>query len=753
MTFGFLNILMLLGLVSVAIPPIIHLLSRRRYEVIDWGAMQFLRISETTRRRLFIEELLLMLLRMGLIAVLVLAMAAPVAFSPLFSRFGMRENRDVVLIFDGSTSMGYSANGESPQEAAQKWAREFVNDLAPGDSVAVLQARQQVVPVLGEPTHDLERVRDAIEKLAPPRGNANWPEAVQAAAQILQPSQRPTREIILLGDGHRAGLTDEASLRRWEMLAQQFQGDSATRPRLWYVNLDPKRADNPNNWSVARIRRASRAVTTEGRETTFRTSIHLRGDLEYQPAHNIRLKVDGQIVPQFKPQVDGGPKNGQISLSFEHHFLTVGSHLMSVEMEPDRPAKERPADYQVKDHLAADNRRDFVVEVLPPLPVLLVEGPPLQDKKLLGPRALVAALSPERDPHPAAKTTVKPYQQFDPARDLTGKNRPRVLILSNVPELTKEQEEGVARFLDQGGGVLVTLGERINARAYNEQLYRGGVGWLPARLDSKQEAEPVRASDIGTEETTPHPLPTTFNHPSLELLRHEDSSLGLGRVRFLRWWKVTLPSLPDKSGESTSVAVAHLTNNDPFLVERPAGKGRVVLCTVPLDDSWSPNLLSQFEYPMLAHELMTYLAGARGGEFNLLPGQPLQYQPLDDEAPGTVNLQPPHGDVKTLKVERWPLTYTDTREPGVYRLTTAGGKTVYFVVEPDPSESELAPSSETERKKVSDIVSLTYQDSQDEILFGSGKEAELWWWFLFGVIGLLCCEVWMTRRMALRSST
>src|SRR5215471_3743184 len=64
----FLLPVMLFGLGAIAIPPIIHLLNRRRFEVVDWGAMQFLQVSEVTRRRLMIEELLLMLLRMGLIA-------------------------------------------------------------------------------------------------------------------------------------------------------------------------------------------------------------------------------------------------------------------------------------------------------------------------------------------------------------------------------------------------------------------------------------------------------------------------------------------------------------------------------------------------------------------------------------------------------------------------------------------------------------------------------------------------------------
>src|SRR5215472_17242375 len=103
---SFLNPWMLLGLSAVIVPIIIHLLNRRRYEVVDWGAMQFLQVSEVTRRRLFLEELLLMLLRMGLIALLVLALAGPFVTGSMMAKLVMRPNRDVVLVFDGSYSMG-----------------------------------------------------------------------------------------------------------------------------------------------------------------------------------------------------------------------------------------------------------------------------------------------------------------------------------------------------------------------------------------------------------------------------------------------------------------------------------------------------------------------------------------------------------------------------------------------------------------------------------------------------------------------
>src|SRR5437763_5218066 len=164
MTFGFLIPAMLIGLAVLAIPPIIHLLNRRRYQVVDWGAMQFLQISEVTRRRLLIEELLLMALRMGLIAALVFAWAGP--YTDNWSvPTGSRPNRDVVLIFDGSASMSFKGTGKSAHEEAKEWANTFINGLTPGDGVAILVARAQPRPLLESLATDFERVRDHIGKL------------------------------------------------------------------------------------------------------------------------------------------------------------------------------------------------------------------------------------------------------------------------------------------------------------------------------------------------------------------------------------------------------------------------------------------------------------------------------------------------------------------------------------------------------------------------------------------------------------
>jgi len=50
MTFDFINPLMLIGLAGVSLPVLAHLLSRKRYDVEEWGAMQFLELGRKTQR-------------------------------------------------------------------------------------------------------------------------------------------------------------------------------------------------------------------------------------------------------------------------------------------------------------------------------------------------------------------------------------------------------------------------------------------------------------------------------------------------------------------------------------------------------------------------------------------------------------------------------------------------------------------------------------------------------------------------------
>ncbi|HEX8203657.1 MAG TPA: BatA domain-containing protein, partial [Isosphaeraceae bacterium] len=120
MSWGVANAAMLLGLLGMAIPVIIHLLNRRRAVVVDWGAMQFLELGRRARRRINLTELLLMAGRMLLLGLVALALARPFWMpKPAGADAAGRDagagagaqRRDVVLVLDGSASMGRRAGG------------------------------------------------------------------------------------------------------------------------------------------------------------------------------------------------------------------------------------------------------------------------------------------------------------------------------------------------------------------------------------------------------------------------------------------------------------------------------------------------------------------------------------------------------------------------------------------------------------------------------------------------------------------
>lgn len=169
---------MLLGLLGIALPILAHLLSKKRYDVVAWGAMQFLELGRNARRKIRLEQFLLLLLRMLLIALVALALARPWAQGGFLSSLVSTQSRDVVFVIDGSYSMGWEGRSITPHAAATQWSHRFLEDLRPGDTVALIDARDEVRPVIESPTRDFSMLRDQLNELPSPGGSTNLAEAI-----------------------------------------------------------------------------------------------------------------------------------------------------------------------------------------------------------------------------------------------------------------------------------------------------------------------------------------------------------------------------------------------------------------------------------------------------------------------------------------------------------------------------------------------------------------------------------------------
>jgi len=725
---SFLNAALFAGFLAVAIPPIVHLFSRKKYDEVDWAAMQFLRVSPKTRRKVFFEQFLLMLLRMAAVGLIALALSAPAVTSSLFNRLGGgRGERDVVVLVDGSASMAYRHAGRTGTDAAKAWAAEFIDRLAPGDRVAVFQAREQAVPLLGSLSADREQAKNALELVTPAKGGVDWPGCVQAAFALLA-TGRPDRDVVVLTDGQRYGWADENAAAKWELVGRP--GDRPDDPRVWVVNVAPDRPADPANNSLDPIT-AGRAVAAAGREVRFKSAVRSAGAGERPKVGKVRLEVDGRGVGEVP--VPAAPADaGVVPLTFAHRF-TAGSHLVTLQMDPD--------------DLPGDDRQDFALEVLPAVPVLIVDGDPAPGPRARGGDFLRDALAPTKDPTPSFAVRVVSVADFSPAlfaADVKGPGTPpRVVVFANVAKFTREQSDAVEKYLTDGGSVLVAAGDRCDAAAYNRVAFRAGQGWLPARLvDVVGSAESLADA--------PRPQPASFTHPMTEVFK-DPLPGGLHTAYFPRRWK--LDTTAGVNG-ATGSAVTVLTTGDPLLVERGVGRGRALLAAVPLDNTWRTNFHTLPDFVRFAHEAVYYLAGARAAERNLAPGQPIIFTPRPDEPPAGVTVQPPDAAAKLVPAKRWPLVYPGTREPGAYKLGTAGGRSFYYAVRSDPLESVLTPAGDDDRKKVADVVKkLEYVTRPDEIEArrGAGPQTrEVWWVLLVLVMALLAGEIFYTRKLSQR---
>src|ERR1700736_4742702 len=111
--FTFLNPLLIWGTLLGVIPIIIHLMNRRRFRRVEWAPMRYLKLTiQRNRRRIQIEQLLLLLLRIALPVLLFVFLARPLVNPTGLERwFGGAGRLSHLLLVDDSLSMGYASDG------------------------------------------------------------------------------------------------------------------------------------------------------------------------------------------------------------------------------------------------------------------------------------------------------------------------------------------------------------------------------------------------------------------------------------------------------------------------------------------------------------------------------------------------------------------------------------------------------------------------------------------------------------------
>ena len=763
----FLNPWMLAGLAGLALPVIAHLLSRRKFDVVNWGAMQFLELSRTTRRRVRLEELLLLLLRMAMIALIAIALARPWLSGSVAALFSTRPACDIVIVLDSSYSTDWAGDGRTPHLTARAWSRSLLDSLAPSDAVTLVDARETPRPALDSLTHDFGLIHTAVEELPAPNASGRLNESVLKAFQLTSAGTNLSRQIVIVTDGQARGW--QSVDEHFQLQLDELREQATVAPEIRVVNTRAQQP-TPVNYSVDRLE-LSREVTVADFPIRIRTKIRNSGGKAVSTVLT-HLEIDGQRLGEQTRSVRVHP-GGEAQVEFEHRFRRPGCHRVTVAIDGD--------------NLTVDDRSDSIVEVAAALPVLMIDGSPHPDPTRSETFFARLAVSPPNNPAPWIAVRVVSVPEF--RSDSIGSAQ--VVVLANVASLSDSQTEALTTFVANGGGLAVTLGDQIKPAWYNMTLFADGTGLLPVSVG--EFAKAPTAPLPGQDENEPSP-PVTIDSDSLKLpwisRFQAGSDDGFLSARFTNWYRLQevaegrKPSGPapaikdgpeglrpsatkDESANNATfanaVVAAKLSIGDPLIVQRKFGRGEVAVFASTLDADWS-TLPAKPDYVTFLHELIFRLASSRSPR-NLDVGTPIAMSiPRDESADDWVALSPRGEElaIVTAGNELQPLVRVDdTSMPGVYRLrrrdaadqqvrVAAAPDDELFVANSDRDESDLTPLSDERWAELIAEDRFRVIETPDDLL-GSVREesarVEIWFGLLLIFVLFLVGEVLLTRRL------
>ena len=190
----------LAGLAAVAVPVLIHLINRERKVVVEFPSLMFLqRIPYRSVRRQKIRHLLLLILRCVALALLVAAFARPF-FEKQHAAISTTGAREVVILLDRSSSMGYADRWTKAKDAAKK----VVSGLTAGDHATLILFAGEAT-VASEPMATPDRITAAINAAKLSAEATHFAPALKTASQIISASTLPRREVVLISDYQKTG--------------------------------------------------------------------------------------------------------------------------------------------------------------------------------------------------------------------------------------------------------------------------------------------------------------------------------------------------------------------------------------------------------------------------------------------------------------------------------------------------------------------------------------------------------------------
>jgi len=721
LTFGSIGML-LLGLAAAA-PIIIHLWSRRKYNEVAWAAMTYLLAAmRKNARRIQIEQLLLLAVRV--LIVLALAFALADAAWNWSSRIGRTfvaggGTTHTVLIIDGSYSMAYQRpDQERPEatrqlfETARQLAMELVKAGTQGDAYTLVLMSDPPRVIVAEPAYDPTDVVEEIGNLKLPHGGGDLPATLAQVQTIIDTAHKEHPRLVRT----RTCFFSDLGRTTWDVATTDSDvrariADLAKQASLVLVDLGRPGAEN---LAVTSLVQRDPYVTV-GRDVTFQAQVRRFGSQD-RTKQRVEFFVNGR--PAGRGQVEVAASD-EASVSFTHRFEDPGPHVVEARLGGDR--------------LTVDDHRWISVPVKESIRALCVSG------KQGSARYVKYALQPQASDRPGIRAEVVTEGALL-ERDL---NAYDCVFLCNVGRFGRDEAGVLHDYLKSGGGLVFFLGDQVIPDSYNLEL----GGELPGR-----RVLPARIGQLADEAQYRFD-PREYRHPIVDPFRGHQRT-GLLSTPVWKYFKLQLLK------DSQARVALWFEGGDPAIVEEPILKGRSMLVataasSASVDRSTDPPtpwtaISSWPSFPPLVQEMLALAVSGRDSGQNLQVGQPLMSSIHSTISDVPLQVRSPDGNTERVRMtidgedSRW--IYPNTPQSGVYRAIYGEplvAESQWFAVNVNTRESDLAridPELLPEQ-----LICQTQLDEENgpAIVVSSGSGWRLFRVALGMLLVLLLLETWL----------
>lgn len=711
----FLNPFMLFGVGAISIPIVIHLLNNRRVIKMRWAAMRFLRNSvERNRRRMRIEDLLLLIIRCAVVALIAMALARPVLRSSGTSLLG-RQAVTAAILIDNSYSMSATDGVSSRFDTAKKSAAQIIESLPGGSSVAVWTSTDIARPIIPEPTIDLNLARSAIRDALLSDRRTDVMPGLKQAIEMLKRRAGSSKELYIVTDGQLGGFNRLEEIRK--LLEDSKQ---ELRARFILVGQNEDR-----NLCVSNLQQASGLVPID-RPIRFEITVNNTGEqIERDVRITLFIDTTKTEAPIADAMIDAIEPGKSKTISLFARLSTPGWHTVSARVPHDR--------------VPADDIRTIAIRAVNKVNVLLVDGDPGREARdsetFFLDHALVPVPPAEAENYFIRTITVH-------ATDLAGTNFDEFdcIVLANVPEVSGQTADAIAQRVQRGGGLIIFPGDRTDFAAYNRELV-DRLNLLPAKFgevkgDEKSEQTIARLQEKNFE----HPIARLWNDPA------SGSPAGANFYKI-----VAMNDTPAEAG-SPSAVVLRFVDGTPAVVEAVRGEGRVIQFASSCDTAWNDLAVKPGIFVPLMYRCLGSIVQHKDEQLTLRAGAKLSLRPAPemigrDAVITTPIEQPPARARQSRRVElvdRDPLlTFDDTDIAGPYEIALPDQPPIKFAVQPDPAESDMRALSLDQRHTLATVADVIDANTTNELAISIehhrvGKE--LWIPLTIAVLALAVSE-------------